>query len=298
MRDISVIIVSYNTKDFLEKCLDSLQKNAPKKFSFEVLVVDNDSKDESVEMVKDKFSDVILIENKENVGFSKANNIGIKQAKGRYVLFLNSDTEMKEGTLDTMVSFMDEYKDAGAATCQVVMPNGKLDDASHRGFPTPWNAFCYFSGLGRLFPKSMVFNGYNFAWKNLDKVHTIDALAGAFMIVRREAGEQAGWWDEDYFFYGEDVDFCYMLKQKGWNIYYVPTVSVLHYKGVSGGIKNVSKELTTASKETKKKVTYERFRAMKLFYKKHYMHVYPTIISWLVIHAIDVKLWVTLKKYS
>jgi len=296
--DVSIIIVSYNTKDFLEKCLDSLKKNSPQNFSVEILVVDNDSKDESGGMVKEKFPDVILIENKENVGFSKANNMGIKHVKGRYVLFLNSDTEMREGTLETMISFMDEHPDAGAATCQVVMLNGQIDDASHRGFPTPWNSFTHFSGLGKIFPNSMLLNGYNLAWKDLKNIHTIDALAGAFMIVRRKAGDEVGWWDEDYFFYGEDLDFCYMLKQKGWNIYYVPTVSVLHYKGVSGGIKNVSKELTTASKETKRKVTYERFRAMKVFYKKHYVQLYPSIVTWFVLHGIDLKLWVTLRKYT
>lgn len=296
MIDLSIIIVSYNTKAFLEKCLDSLRKNAPIQYSFEIIVVDNDSKDGSCEMVKKNFIDVQLIENKKNYGFSKANNIGIKKAKGRYILFLNSDTEVSQDTLDTMVAFMDDQTDAGAATCKVVMPNGKLDDASHRGFPTPWNSFSYFSGLAKLFPKSMLFNGYNLAWKDIHKTHTIDALAGAFMLVRREAGEQAGWWDEDYFFYGEDLDFCYELSQKGWNIYYVPIVKILHYKGVSGGIKHVSKALTTASSETKKRITRERFNAMKIFYEKHYKDRYPGVVTWFIMKGIDIKLWFAVHK--
>jgi GT2 family glycosyltransferase len=142
----------------------------------------------------------------------------------------------------------------------------------------------------------MKFNGYNMAWKDLEKVHTIGALAGAFMLVRREAGEQAGWWDEDYFFYGEDLDFCYMLQQKGWKIFYVPSTKILHYKGVSGGIKGVSKEITTASKETKRKVTIERFKAMKIFYKKHYNDVYNPLLTWVINRGIDIKLWVALHK--
>lgn len=298
MTDISIIIVSYNTKVFLQKCLESLCKNQPKKYLYEIIVVDNDSKDDSVAMVKAEFPDVHLIENKENLGFSKANNVGIKQSTGRYVLFLNSDTEIEEGTLETMTAFMDMHKEAGAATCAVLMSNGKIDDASHRGFPTPWNAFCHFSGLSKLFPYSMTFNGYNMAWKDLDKVHSIDALAGAFMIVRREAGEKVQWWDEDYFFYGEDLDFCFMLKKHGWKVYYVPTTKILHYKGVSGGIKGVSKEVTTASKETRRRATLARFNAMKIFYTKHYRQIYPGIVTWVVMHAIAIKLWFTLRKYT
>jgi GT2 family glycosyltransferase len=142
MIDLSIIIVSYNTKAFLEKCLTAIELNKPQRFSYEAIVVDNNSKDESAEMVKKDFPKITLIENKENMGFSKANNIGIKKSKGRYVLFLNSDTEIEKETLDIMISFMENQKNAGAATCKVVMPNGKIDDASHRGFPTPWNAFC------------------------------------------------------------------------------------------------------------------------------------------------------------
>ena len=159
---------------------------------------------------------------------------------------------MEKGTIEKMIEFMDENENAGASTCKIIMPNGEIDDASHRGFPTPWNAFCHFSGLAGIFPKSKLFSGYNLGWKDFSKAHEIDALAGAFMLVRISAGEEAGWWDEDYFFYGEDIDFCYKLKQRGWKIYYLPEVSIRHFKGVSSGIKGVSKKITTASKETKK----------------------------------------------
>lgn len=288
MIDLSIVIVSYNVKEFLYECLKSVYKNS-KEFSFEVIVVDNASKDGSSAMVKEKFKDVILVTNKKNLGFSKANNLGIKKSKGRYLLFLNADTIVYPKTLKTLIDFMNVETQAGASTCRVVMPSGKIDDASHRGFPTPWNAFSHFSGLSKILPKTRLFGGYNLSYLDFDKTHEIDALAGAFMFVRRLAGEQVGWWDEDYFFYGEDLDFCFMLKQKGWKIYYVPKVSILHYKGVSGGIKKHSKHITTADKQTRIKVSGERFRAMRLFYRKHYENVYPKFVTKLVYFGIFLK---------
>ena len=290
--DLSIIVVNYNAGTFLQRCFLSIEKNISNKISYEVIVVDNASTDESINEVKSsklKVQSLTIIRNEVNVGFSKANNIGLKKATGRYILFLNPDTELREKTVETMIKFMDENENAGAATCFVSLPDGKVDDASHRGFPTPWNAFSYFSGLARIFPSSMFFNGYNLGWGNLDKVHEIDALAGAFMFVRREAGDEVGWWDEDYFFYGEDLDFCYKLKDKGWKIYFVPTVSVLHHKGVSGGIRKESQHVTTADNETKLRVTKARFDAMKTFYKKHYMHKYPKLVTWAIMRAISLK---------
>lgn len=290
MIDLSIIIVSYNTRDILKECLESVYKNLPQKINAEVIVVDNASTDGSLEMLKKDFPKVHLIENKENFGFSKANNIGVRGSKGRYILFLNSDTVVFKGTIETIVKFLDSNQKAGAATCKVVLPNEKLDDASHRGFPTPWNAFCHFSGLSRIFPKERIFAGYSLGFLDLETVHKIDACAGAFMMVRREAGEQIGWWDEDFFWYGDDLDFCYRLKEKDWIVYFVPTASILHYKGVSGGIKDVSKNLTKADAKTKSLATYARFEAMKIFYTKHYKYKYPAFITWLVMLGITLKL--------
>lgn len=288
MKDLSIVIVSYNTKDFLANCLDSIYKTS-KDLSFEIVVVDNASGDKSADMVSKEYKDVILVENSQNLGFSKANNLGVKKTNGRYILFLNADTVVYPDTLKTMIDFMDSQKQAGAATCKLVMPNGKIDDASHRGFPTPWNSFSHFTGLAKIFPKTKLFGGYNLGFEDLSKTHEIDVLAGAFMFVRRKAGEDVGWWDEDYFFYGEDIDFCFMLKEKGWKIHYVPQVSILHYKGVSGGIKKHSKHLTTADEETRIKSQKERFRAMRLFYKKHYEKKYPWIVTRLVYLGISLK---------
>lgn len=294
MIDLSIIIVSYNTKEFLRECIDSI-KGTSRGFDYEIIVVDNASSDNSLEMLKIKFPDVIVIKSKNNIGFSKANNLGVKKSRGRYVLFLNPDTVIYKNSLFGIVKFMDEHKEAGAATCKLLMPDGRLDDAIHRGFPNPWNSFSYFSGFSKLFPSSKLFGGYNLGWMDLSKTHEIDACAGAFMMVRRQAGEKIGWWDEDYFFYGEDLEFCFKLKEIGWKIYFVPSVSALHYKGVSGGIKKNSKKITTANLETKKRATNWRFSAMKIFYRKHYQNKYPFILNWLVILGINLKHWLTLR---
>ena len=283
MLDLSIIIVSYNSKDFLKKCLLSIQQCIESNLAYEIIVVDNNSSDKSSEMVKKEFSQIKLIANNQNLGFSKANNQGIKiSSRSKYVLFLNPDTIIQKNTIEEMVEFMDKHEEAGASTCKLVMPNGEIDDASHRGFPTPLNSFCHFTGLSRVFPKSRIFGGYNLGWMDFEKIHEIDVLAGAFMMARRKAGEEVGWWDEDYFFYGEDIEFCFQLKKKGWKIYYVPTVSIEHFKGVSGGIKSVSKDITTANKETKEIATKARFNAMRIFYNKHYKQKYPWLMNFLV----------------
>lgn len=286
--DVSIIIVSFNTRELTSECIRSIVDNL-KQLNYEIIVVDNASSDDSVGYLKKAFPQVIMISSPENLGFSKANNLGVKIAKGRFLLFLNSDTVVYPGAIEHMVKLMDEKQDAGAATCFLKLPNGKLDDAAHRGFPTPWRAVTHFSGLSGILPGSMFLNGYHLGFCDLKTLHQIEALAGAFMIVRRQAGDEVGWWDEDYFFYGEDLDFCYSLAQKGWKIYFDPRVTVLHYKGASGGIKKISKEITTATRETRRKVTIARFNAMKIFYKKHYRKKYNPFVYWLVMQGVDLK---------
>ena len=296
MTDLSIVIVNFNAKEFLKRCIESIFESSLK--NFEIVVVDNASKDGSIEELKKLKFNIKIIANNKNTGFAAANNQGIKETSGRYVLFLNPDTSVYPKTLKYMVDFMDKNKNVGAATCKVVLPNGQIDDSSHRGFPTPWNSLCYFSGLSKVFPKSKIFSGYTLGFLDLSSIHEIDALAGAFMIVRREAGDKLGWWDEDYFFYGEDLDFCYRLKENGLKIYYVPRVSILHYKGLSSGIKSHSKHLSHADLETKKAATTARFDAMKIFYRKHYINSYPKILTWLVFRAINFKFWLSMRSLS
>lgn len=285
--DLSVIILNYNTKDLLRECLKSVVGSNLADFADEIIVVDNASSDGSPEMVKKEFSKVILIINRENLGFSAGNNVGIKRAKGRYLLFLNPDTLVEPQTFKIMLDFMEQHPRVGAATCKIELPNGQLDNACHRGFPTPWNALCYFSGLGKIFPRFQFFNGYTLACLDLNSIHQIDSACGAFLIVRRQAGEEVAWWDEDYFWYGEDLDFCYRLKEKGWQVMFVPKAKIIHYKGAASGIKKESQEVSTATEKTRIKATKASIKVMRIFYKKHYQKKYPKVIYWLVMVGVN-----------
>ncbi len=288
MIDLSIIIVSFNTKEFVKKCIDAIYKSDFCK-RYEIILVDNASSDGTAQYIRKRFPGVILVESDENLGFSKANNIGVKRSVGRFLLFLNPDTEVNKNTLSYMISFMENRKDVGASTCFVKLSSGRLDDGAHRGFPTPWSSFCYFSGLSRIFPKSKLFSGYTMGWLDLTKEHEVDSVVGAFMMARRKAGDEINWWDEDYFFYGEDIDFCFRLKEKGWKVYFVPKVSALHHKGISGGIKKHSNKISTASLQTKMMATNARFNAMRIFYKKHYQDKYPKILSSFILAVIEIK---------
>lgn len=282
--NLSIVIVNYKTKDLLFRCLTSIFKSQLKDIEIEVIVVDNASEDETVLLLKNNFKQVHLIENKENFGFARANNQAIRIAKGNYILLLNPDTEIFPDTLSIMFKFMEEHPDVGVSTCYVKLKrNGLLDDACHRGFPTPWNAFCHFSGISKLFPRSRLLNGYHLGYCNLDRVHEIDSCVGAFMLIRNEVGSAVGWLDEDYYWYGEDLDFCYKVKQRGWKTMFVPDTKIIHWKGASSGIRNESQPISTASKETKIKSALASTQAMRIFYQKHYLKKYPKILTSLVL---------------
>lgn len=263
--DLSIIVVNYKTKELTKQTLHSVYAS-PHNFLFEVIVLDNASLDDSVDMIKAEFPQVILLTNEENLGFSKANNIGINQAQGRYILLLNSDTVIMEDTLEIMMTYMEENTNVGAAGCKVVLPHGSLDKACKRSFPTPENALYNALKLDRLFPNNKKFGAYNLTYLDEDEVHEVDCLVGAFMLVRREAIEQVGLLDEDFFMYGEDIDWCYRIKNVGWKIVYYPKTKIIHYKGGS-------------SKKRNSKVIFEFYRAMYLFYKKHYKNKYPWLVT-------------------
>lgn len=298
--DVSIIIVTFNSQNTIVDCIDSIL-NTVRKNTFEIIVSDNSKNDETEKIIKEKYSKndkITFIHNEENLGFSKGNNVGIKKATGRFVLFLNPDTKVYTDTIDGMIDFMEKNPDCGASTCFMELPNGELDDSSHRGFPTPWNSLSYFSSLSKLFPKTKLFGGYNMTFEDTSKTHEIDALAGSFMLVPSAIGEKLKWWDEDYFFYGEDIDFCYRLKKAGYKIFFVPEFRALHLKGVSSGIKDVSKNVTQASLETKRWATNHRFAAMEIFYNKHYKDKYPKIVTSLVLMGIKAKKKLAERKLS
>lgn len=293
--DLSIIILNYNTKQVTLEAIESVEKNYKKEVTsgtFEVIVTDNASPDGSLQAFREykkrtKIKTFHVVDNGGNIGFGAGNNKGVPFAKGRYVLFLNPDTISYPKTLTYMVEFMDTHPDAGAASCKLTNKDGKMDFNCHRGFPTPWNAFCYFSGLQRLFPKSRLFAGYTQGWQDMDSTHEVDVIEGAFMIMPKQVGEKVGWWDEDYTFNGEDIQFCYDIKRLGYKIYYVGEVGIMHIGGVSGGYKKTAQSITTANIEIKKKVQNWRFDAMRIFYKKNYSHKYPKFVMWAVFKGID-----------
>lgn len=274
--DLSIIIVNYNTKKLTLDCIKSIYKSKTN-YQYEILVVDNNSRDDSVRVLKDTFKNIILIQNKENVGFAKANNQAMKISKGRYILLLNSDTIVRENTLDTIIKFMEENDDVGSTGCKVVLPNGELDKACHRGFPTPEASFFYMTGLAKRFPNNPKFNSYHKSYLHMDEIHEIDCLVGAFMMVRRKTIEEVGMLDETYFMYGEDIDWCYRIKKAGWKIYFNPNVSIVHYKGAS-------------SRKKPFKIVYEFYRAMFIFHKNHFASKYNMFINLLVYLGITLKL--------
>lgn len=284
--DLSIVIVNYNTKDLLLECLQSIKQAKKDSYSWETIVVDNASTDGSVEAVKKRYKDIKILRSKKNLGFAAGNNKAITKTSGRYTLFLNPDTMVFPDTLTTMISFMDKNPGVGAATCRIELADGRLDEAAHRGFPTPWNAFTHFSGLEKLFPRSRLFSGYTLGWMSRERTHEIDAASGAFLLVRGEAGRKVSWWDEDYFWYGEDLDFCYRLKEAGWKVMYVPKVRILHYKGVASGVKKHSHAISKATPQTRKMAAKASTEAMRIFYRKHYLKKYPFALTALVLAGI------------
>lgn len=292
---LSIIIVNFNTIVLLQDCLDSLYQNYQKELQsgqFEIIVIDNASS-QSVSSNLKKYANLKLIVNKTNVGFAKANNLGIKRSSGEYILLLNPDTIVYADTLTRVLTYINSHPNVGIVTCKVTLPDGSVDDASHRGFPTPWRALMHFSGLGQVFKTSEFFNGYHLGYKDLDKMHEIDACAGAFLMLRRSVGEKVNWLDEDYFWYGDDLDLCYRVKQAGYKIVFIPDVSIMHYKGAASGIKKHSLHVSRASGETKKLATQARFEVMRIFYRKHYQKMYPGWLTRLVFLGINIKQKIT-----
>jgi GT2 family glycosyltransferase len=271
--DVSVIIVNYNVKHFLEQALYSVQK-ASKNLQVEIIVVDNDSSDGSAQWVKEHFPDIEIIPNKENVGYARANNQAMKIASGRYFLILNPDTILQEDTIDTLVRFLDENSDVGAVGPKIIFPNGVFDYTCRRGFPTPWVSFSKLSGLSRLFPKSAFFSKYNLTYVDPDVALDVDALMGACMMISREAYRVVGGFDEEYFMYGEDIDWCYRISKAGWRVHYHPATQIIHYKGES-------------TKRSSVKRNKHFYGAMHLFVRRHFHYK----LEWLFHPVLDIAIF-------
>jgi len=269
---LSIIIVNYNVCYFLEQALMSVIK-ATKNIDAEIIVVDNNSVDGSISLVQQKFPEVHLIENKENQGFSKANNQAIRIANGEYILLLNPDTVVEEETLLKCCQFMDAHSDAGGLGVKMVDGQGNFLPESKRGLPTPWVAFYKIFGLSKLFPKSKTFGKYHLTYLDKDQNHQVEVLSGAFMFMRKNVLDQIGLLDEDYFMYGEDIDLSYRILKGGYKNYYLADTRIIHYKGES-------------TKKTSVNYVFVFYKAMIIFAQKHFSSNHAGIFSFLIHLAI------------
>lgn len=269
---LSVVIVNYNVQYFLEQCLISVE-NAIKGIEAEVFVVDNNSVDGSVEMVKKKFPWVKLIDSKENLGFSKGNNLAIRKSSGEYVLLLNPDTLVEEDTFTKCIKFMDEHPKSGGLGVKMMDGKGIFLPESKRSLPTPSVAFYKIFGLSSIFPKSKRFGKYHLGHLNEDENHEIEILSGAFMMMRKKALDEVGLLDESFFMYGEDIDLSYRLILGGWKNYYFSETRIIHYKGES-------------TKKSSVNYVFIFYNAMIIFAKKHFNSKNAMIFSFLIKLAI------------
>ena len=246
---LSVVIVSYNVRSYLEQCLQSVQR-ALEGIEGEVFVVDNHSTDDSVEVVKRDYAWVKLMENQENQGFARANNLAIRQAQGEYVLLLNPDTIVEEGTLRNVLAFMEAHPKAGGAGVMMRNEDGSLAPESRRALPTPWVSCLKMIGLDKRYYMS------HLPWEEPGR---IEVISGAFCFLRRKALDEVGLLDEDFFMYGEDIDLSYRLLKGGWENWYLP-YAITHYKGRS-------------TQKTDYRYVHIFYQAMLIFLRKHYGHL-------------------------
>lgn len=272
---LSVVIVSYNTRYFIDLCIASVIKSLAN-IEGEIIIVDNNSSDKSPQFIKKQYPNISLIENKQNEGFGRANNQGIKAAKGEYVLLLNPDTLVPEACLKQCINYLDNHPDKGALGVKMVDGSGHFLPESKRGLPTPKTAFYKMSGLYRLCPKSAEIARYYHGNIAEDETHDVDILTGAFFMARKTIGDNVGWFDEAYFMYGEDIDLSYSFTQAGYPIVYFPLTSIVHFKGES-------------SKDVDKKYIENFFGAMQIFYNKHFEKQYSSLFRFLVLVGIWLK---------
>jgi len=285
MIDLGIVILNWNTSALLKRCLETVFASEGE-IVYRVVVVDNASSDDSAAMVRSEFPTAELIVSPVNNGYSYGNNLGLRalgfNARGpaapgapRYALLLNPDTEVPHDGLFAMTRFMDSRPEVGAAGPKLILPDGSLDKACRRGFPTPMVSLYHFAGLGKLFPRSPRFARYNMTYLDPDEEAQVDSVVGAYMQVRREALEEVGLLDEAFFMYGEDLDWAYRIQKAGWKIVYHPQVVVRHVK--------------RAASRQSQRAQFEFWRAMLIFYRKHYRQTTPLWLHSLIMAGLLVK---------
>ena len=256
MVDVSILIVTWNTKDYLQKCLSSVYKNTGS-ITFEIIIVDNASTDGTAAMVKASFPSAVLIENKKNRGFGSANNQAVKICKGKYVLILNPDTIILPGSIQRLAAFLDQNPDAGAVGPKILNPDGSIQLECARNFPTPMTEFCVLTTLYKRFPKSKIFGKYLMSYWDHNDQREVALLSGACFLIRNKAFDEIGLFDENFFMYTEETDLFYRIKQKGRKVYFLPSAKIEHLWGKS-------------TEQLPYTMAVEARRTMELFFKKHY----------------------------
>lgn len=278
--DLCIIILNYNSQFWLKKCLVSLKKFYlnHSKYQVKVVIIDNASTDASVKVVKKDFKWVTLIELTENLGFAAGNNVALKQCQNlnsRYVMLLNNDIEFtSQSNLDLLIQFMDKNPQAAVLSPKLMLVNGQIDPACHRGEPTPWASFTYFLKLEKLFPHSQLFAQYHQSYKDYQQAHLIDACSGAAMVINTQAIKKVGVLDDRFFMYAEDLDWCRRFRDAGYKIVYLPQVTLIHHKYKSG--------IKSESDFTAQKIKQYFYQTMLQYYDKYYRHQYPRIVRWLL----------------
>ena len=272
---VSIIIINYNGGRLLKDCIDSIYREATT-LPFDIWVVDNDSQDNSIEIIKQHYPHVNVIENRTNIGFAKASNMVLLTSTTDYFLLLNPDTIICNQAIEKVVGYMDQRTEVGIAGCKVLNEDGGVQLACRRSIPTPKVAFFRLTGMSKLFPKSKLIAKYNLTYLDAGEPHEVDAVSGAFLMIRKTVVDDIGKLDERFFMYGEELDWCLRAKKAGWKVIYYPDAEIIHYKG-------------ECSKSNSRKATFEFYRSMYLFHKKHFADKYNPIINIIIYAGIILK---------
>lgn len=286
MKTLEIIIVSYNSLFWLRKTLDSLNRfYLPySKYNIMITVVDNASADDTVNFLETEYRKINLIKSETNIGFSAGNNLALKKSNADYIMLLNSDMELTEKSkkIDNLIEYMESDRNIGMITPKLLLSNGKLDPACHRGEPSFLDVFFYFSGFEKLFPKIKFFTKYHMLYKDFSTVHEIDAVTGACMIMKNNVLKKVGYFDERFFMYSEDMDLCRRFRMSGYKIIYYPDVELIHHKYKSG--------LSSLNSQTKKNISNHFYNSFLLYYDKYYKNIwYYKIARFFVLTFVYIK---------
>ena len=275
--DLSICIPTLDAKALLRDCLRSIHANT-RASAFEIVVVDNNSQDGTPEMLRDEFPNVRVIVNDHNAGFTKPTNQALRASTGRYALLLNNDTVVLPDALDRLVAFADAHPEIGICTPKVLNRDGTLQKQCRRGLATPWELFCYFSGLASRFPNDPRFAGYLITYLDENEIHVVDAVSGSCMLIRRAVMEQIGLLDERFFAYQEDTDYCFRAGQAGWKVFYYPGAQIIHYASQGG------------SRAQPYRSIWEWHRSYFLYYRKNLAARYIFLFNWFYYIVMGLKL--------